>query len=346
MQNDAEKIGVRIILAGIGARGRLHLRRILVGDPAIEIVGTIRPGMCVDDILKRGLADLVLIDSSESPDEAKHVLAEVLRHNIKALFLAAPNVSPTLTGAPRAITLERPPALENEASHTPFGMALRNRLLNSCLPERTPVRPVSEPRPRRSLRPERPELIAIGSSTGGPQALPEVLSRLKGLVRQPILITQHMPANFTRMLASHLTRYTAEPTVEAVDGMPVQPGHVYLAPGDKHLLVTRKAEQIICQLSDGPPEHFCRPAVDPMLRSITSTLGGRALAVILTGMGSDGLAGCRSLVEAGGTVFAQDKATSVVWGMPGAVAQAGLCRSVAPLKQLGSDILAFLGDRP
>ena len=154
-----------------------------------------------------------------------------------------------------------------------------------------------------------------------------------------------MPPAFTRLLAEHLERSTSLPTVQATDGMLLAPGRIHIAPGGRHLLFARKGDGVVCVLDDGPPENFCKPAVDPMLRSITELYGGRAVAVILTGMGHDGLAGCRSLVAAGGTVVAQDEATSVVWGMPGAVAQAGLCEAVLPLNAIAEKILALAGGR-
>jgi two-component system chemotaxis response regulator CheB len=152
----------------------------------------------------------------------------------------------------------------------------------------------------------------------------------------PILLTQHMPPTFTTILAEHIRRSTGWDCVEAIDGMPVVAGRVHLARGDHHLLVTGSPGGATLRLDQGPPENFCRPAVDPMLRSIIEVWGGRALSVILTGMGHDGQKGCAALVEAGGTVVAQDEASSVVWGMPGAVARAGLCSAVLPLGEIAA----------
>ena len=177
----------------------------------------------------------------------------------------------------------------------------------------------------------KPDVLAIGSSTGGPQALLNVLEGLKGGVTTPIFVTQHMPATFTRILAEHITRGTGWPCREAEDGEPVAAGRVYLAPGERHMLVEREGAGIVVRLDDSPPVNFCRPAVDPMLLSIVKVYRGRTLVVILTGMGQDGLKGGEAVVEAGGTVIAQDEPTSVVWGMPGAVATAGLCSAVLPL---------------
>jgi two-component system chemotaxis response regulator CheB len=180
---------------------------------------------------------------------------------------------------------------------------------------------------------ELPEVVAIGSSTGGPQALFKVLGQLKGAIRQPIFITQHMPATFTTILAEHVARASGYPAAEGVDGEPVRGGRVYVAPGDFHMVVEQRAEKVV-RLNKAAPENFCRPSVDPMLRSLAQAYGRRVLTVILTGMGHDGLNGGRAVVNAGGTVVAQDEATSIVWGMPGAVATAGLCSAVLPLDEI------------
>ncbi len=200
-------------------------------------------------------------------------------------------------------------------------------------------KPVKEVKLRpRSLK-ERPDIIAIGSSTGGAQALFNVLKGMHGKVRQPIVITQHMPATFTKILAEHINRMTGWPCQEASDGMLIQPGQVYLAPGDFHMTVEGSGPQKILKLNQNPPENFCRPAVDPMLRSVVASYGRKVLTVILTGMGSDGLKGGQVVVENGGDLIAQDEATSVVWGMPGAVAQAGICSAVLPLDDISSYVV-------
>jgi two-component system chemotaxis response regulator CheB len=185
-----------------------------------------------------------------------------------------------------------------------------------------------------SLRPapvEAPEIVAIGSSTGGPQALFTVLGGLKPGIAQPIVITQHMPATFTTILAEHIERASGIPTVEGGDGMPVQGGHIYVAPGDFHMVIESHGLQRLIRLLKTPPENFCRPSVDPMLRSLTKIYGRKVFAIMLTGMGQDGLKGGEGVIAAGGAMIAQDEATSVVWGMPGAVSMAGLCSAVIPL---------------
>lgn len=176
--------------------------------------------------------------------------------------------------------------------------------------------------------------LAIGSSTGGPQALFKVIASLAGLPI-PIFVTQHMPPAFTAILADHIARQCKVPCVEAKDGMAVAAGQVHLAPGDFHMIVRGDASAPVLHLDKGPPENFCRPAVDPMLRSLIALYGGSLLTCILTGMGSDGEKGCEEVVNAGGTVVAQDEATSVVWGMPGAVSRRGLCSAVLPLDEIG-----------
>jgi two-component system chemotaxis response regulator CheB len=206
----------------------------------------------------------------------------------------------------------------------------------------TPHLPLHRPPVRGTtvtLRPagtEIPDVLAIGSSTGGPQALFNVLGQLPKDLRQPILITQHMPATFTTILAEHLTRISGRQCTEAKDGEPLEGGRIFLAPGDFHMVVEGNGPgKRTLRLLKTPPENFCRPAVDPMLRSMAESYGRRVLVAILTGMGYDGQRGAEHITQAGGTVIAQDEASSVVWGMPGAVALAGLCSAVLPIGEIG-----------
>jgi two-component system chemotaxis response regulator CheB len=185
-------------------------------------------------------------------------------------------------------------------------------------------------------------LLAIGSSTGGPQALFTLIQGLGARIPVPVVLTQHMPATFTPILAEHLSRIGSMPCAEAVDGAALLPGRIALAPGNRHLLVESDGGGLRARLSDGPPENFCRPSVDPMLRSATAACGGRVLMVMLTGMGHDGRDATKALVAAGGAAIAQDEATSVVWGMPGAIAQAGYCDHVLPLTEIAPRVLGIL----
>lgn len=181
---------------------------------------------------------------------------------------------------------------------------------------------------------QKPELLCIGSSTGGPNALFKLLGTLRG-VDVPIVVTQHMPPTFTRILAEHIKMQTGLSAIEAEDGMPLVAGRVHVAPGGFHMLIDRKGATPVIKIDDGPMENFCKPAVDPMLRSAVKVFGNRIMTVILTGMGSDGMLGAREIVKAGGRVVAQDENTSVVWGMPGAVALDGTCSAVLPLDEIG-----------
>jgi two-component system chemotaxis response regulator CheB len=203
---------------------------------------------------------------------------------------------------------------------------------------RSPLRHPGGPQPiaLRAASTEPFDVLAIGSSTGGPQALFQLLGDIRGAVNRPIFITQHMPATFTMILAEHISRSTGWVAAEGIDGEIVRANRVYIAPGDFHMLIeaTAGGDKII-KLSKAPAENFCRPSVDPMLRSLAQAYGRRLLTVILTGMGHDGLRGGEAVREAGGTMVAQDEATSVVWGMPGAVATAGLCSAILPLGEIG-----------
>ena len=188
----------------------------------------------------------------------------------------------------------------------------------------------------------KPDILAIGSSTGGPQALFEFLKGLPTSINLPVVITQHMPATFTAILAEHITRMTGWPCSEAKDGDLIEAGKILLAPGDFHMVVAQNGPQRVVKLTQDPPENFCRPAVDPMLRSVTKIYGPRVLTVILTGMGNDGSKGAVDVVNAGGTVIAQDEKTSVVWGMPGAAATAGVCSAVLPISELAGYVMNFV----
>jgi two-component system chemotaxis response regulator CheB len=200
---------------------------------------------------------------------------------------------------------------------------------------------------RRALSPHAPRVLLIGSSTGGPQALMSLVTELGPVIdRFPVLITQHMPPTFTTILAEHLARTSKRPAREAVDGETIKAGQIYLAPGGRHMRIARHGIDAVIALDDGPPINFCKPAVDPMFTSAIDVWQGSIMSVILTGMGSDGMRGGRDIVAAGGSVIAQDEATSVVWGMPGVAANAGICAAVLPLNQIGPKLnRLFSGDR-
>ncbi len=205
----------------------------------------------------------------------------------------------------------------------------------------------SGPLAKRAFSTQTPKVLLIGSSTGGPQALMSLVTELGPVIdRYPVLITQHMPPTFTTILAEHLARSSRKPAHEAVDGEPVKAGRIYLAPGGKHMRVVRHGADAAIALDDGPAVNFCKPAVDPLFTSAIDVWHASILALILTGMGSDGMRGGKDIVAAGGSVIAQDEASSVVWGMPGAAANAGICAAILPLNHIGSKVnRLFAGDR-
>jgi two-component system chemotaxis response regulator CheB len=191
----------------------------------------------------------------------------------------------------------------------------------------------------RSGPPAPVEILCIGTSTGGPNALADVLTPLPKSFPVPIVIVQHMPPVFTALLAERLGKRCPLVFHEGSEGLAVKPGHVYIAPGGRHMEVCRQGSEVVIHLQDEPAENSCRPAVDVLFRSVARVFGGGTLAVVLTGMGADGARGCEHIRERGGQVIAQDAATSVVWGMPGAVTEAGLADQVLPLPEITSALL-------
>lgn len=181
-----------------------------------------------------------------------------------------------------------------------------------------------------------PEIIAIGISTGGPNALTQVFRELPGDLPTPVVVVQHMPPVFTRHLAERLDAVSALAVREATPGALLRPGEALLAAGDFHLALARVATGVVARLHQGPPENSCRPAVDVLFRSVAELYGPAAIATVMTGMGQDGKRGAQEIRDAGGRVLAQDEASSVVWGMPGAVVQAGLADETLPLTRIAS----------
>ncbi len=185
------------------------------------------------------------------------------------------------------------------------------------------------------------QVVVVGSSTGGPEALGTFLRALPRL-SVPVVVVQHMPALFTRQLAGRLDRQLVVPVSETAQGQRLEPGTVTIAPGDFHLHLTRPSGKPVARLSQEEPENFCRPAVDVLFRSAAQVYGAQVLGVVLTGMGQDGCRGSRAVVEAGGSVLVQDQESSVVWGMPGSVAKAGLAEQVLPLPALAAAVASRL----
>lgn len=184
------------------------------------------------------------------------------------------------------------------------------------------------------------EVVTVGVSTGGPNALAQVIPQLPVDLPVPVLIVQHMPPLFTKLLADRLAGLASLDVREGVDGAVVEPGTVWLAPGDRHMVVRREAGTVRLALNQDPPENSCRPAADQLFCSVAKAYGPGTLAVVMTGMGRDGFQGCVHVKHGGGQIVVQDEATSVVWGMPGFVAQADMADRVVPLDRIADVIIS------
>ena len=362
---------VRVMLVDDSAVVRGLVTRMLEGDSGIVVAASVGNGQMALSALERQDIDVILLDIEMPVMDCMTALPQLLKIDPAVRIIMQSTL--TLKGADislRALEMGAADYIPKPSSTRDLagGMDFKTELLGKVKalgqarrrdPNRkqrpgvqTAARPLPAAAPRSSLlhpaappvlrthTPEPPDIIAIGSSTGGPQALFNVLGTMRvGTVRQPILITQHMPATFTTILAEHISRVSGWEAREGQDGEAIRSGRVYIAPGDFHMLVDTKGTDKVIRLSKDPPENFCRPAVDPMLRSIAAAYGRRVLVCILTGMGSDGAKGGQAVIGAGGTVIAQDEATSVVWGMPGAAAQAGICSAVLPLPEIAPWII-------
>ena len=231
-------------------------------------------------------------------------------------------------------------------AHAPAPAPALDRSRDPALRQQ-PAPAAHPPLVRRAFGTQTPRVLLIGSSTGGPQALMSLVTEIGPVIdRFPVLITQHMPPTFTTILAEHLARSSRRQAQEAIDGEIVKAGRIYLAPGGRHMRVARHGADVSIVLDNGPPVNFCKPAVDPLFSSAIEVWQGATLAVLLTGMGSDGTRGGKEIVAAGGSVIAQDEASSVVWGMPGSAAHAGICAAILPLNQIAPKLIRlFAGDR-
>ena len=328
------------------------IARMLESDPAIRVVAKVSNGRAAIEELGRTRVDVVVLDIEMPVLDGMAALPLLLRADPGLRVIMASTL--TTRGADIAMRALRLGAADYVPKPSSVGTggddAFRREIIEKVkglarLRRRPQAAGAQPPTTRLALRPPPrmpPRLLAIGSSTGGPQALFSLFQGLGRGLDVPVVLTQHMPATFTPILAEHITRLGAMPCHEAQDGEPLRPGRIYLAPGDRHLLVGAGKSGLHAQLSTSPPENYCRPSVDPMLRSATEACDGRILIAMLTGMGHDGLAGTRQAIAAGAAAIAQDEATSVVWGMPGAIAQAGLCHAVLPLPALAPKLLDLL----
>jgi two-component system chemotaxis response regulator CheB len=341
------------------------IARILEADSDLEVVSSVGNGEMALAALRRAPVDVIVLDIEMPVMDGLTALPKLIAASpgtqiIMASTLTKENAEVSLKAMQMGAAdyVAKPSAMREIHGAGAFKQELvaKVRTLAAAARRAGVPRPAATPQARPVPRPAsgptrialretpanfRPDVIAIGSSTGGPQALFELLGHLAGQVRLPIVVTQHMPATFTTILAEHIGRQCRIPAMEGRDGEVLAPGRCYIAPGNFHMTVEGRGGGVI-RLNQDPPENFCRPSVDVMLRSVVRAYGRNVLTVILTGMGQDGLKGCQALVEAGGAVLAQDEATSVVWGMPGAVAAAGLCSAVLPIKEIGPAIRKML----
>ncbi len=362
---------IRVMIVDDSAVIRGLLTRTLESDPDIAVVASVGNGQTAVSALGRADTDVVVLDIempvmdgltalpkllAVSPDIKIIVASTLTQKNAQISLKALSAGASDYVAKPSSAQLNAAADFKRELVDKvkALGQARRTRRRNNPTTAKAsadlPFRPVAGSRPTGPapivLRPPSnmaPAVIAIGSSTGGPQALFTVLGGLPANLTLPILITQHMPPTFTTILAQHIARTTNRPAAEAVDGEPVRPGRIYLAPGDFHMRVEASGTDRVLRLSKDAPENFCRPAVDPMLRSLATVYGPSVLSVILTGMGSDGAKGGAAIVAAGGTVVAQDESTSVVWGMPGAAATAGICSAILSLSDIAPHIARLAG---
>ncbi|MBU7584238.1 MAG: chemotaxis response regulator protein-glutamate methylesterase [Nostoc sp. TH1S01] len=340
---------IRVLVVDDAVLVRSRVSKILSSDPQLEVVGVAANGRIALGKIPQVNPDVVLLDV-EMPDmnglETLAALRPIYPHLPVIMFSTS-----TYSGA--AATLEalslgasdyatKPSNLgsvEAANEHIRQELIPKIKLFGAGIPifsSASKVSAVVLPIPSKTAP---VEVVAIGVSTGGPNALATLLSDVPADFSVPILIVQHMPPMFTKLLAERLSSKCQIPVREAIDGVELAAGHVWLAPGDFHLIVQREENKVRLAVHQAPPENSCRPSVDVLLRSVAQVYGASAIAVILTGMGQDGLHGCQCIREAGGQVLAQDEASSVVWGMPGFVVNAGLANRVVPLEQMADEIM-------
>jgi two-component system chemotaxis response regulator CheB len=347
----------RILLVDDAVVIRRLVADVLNRDPALEVVGTAASGRIALAKIPQVNPDLVTLDMEMPEMDGLQTLTE-----IRKTYPTLPVIMfSTLTARGAAATLDALRLGANDYVTKPANVGsvavaierVREELIPKikafCAKVIGPV-PAVRPAwtgsaapppasPKAPRRVHRIDLVAIGCSTGGPNALATLVPELPAELPVPVLIVQHMPPVFTRSLAERLHAQSKIAVKEAAPGDSVEAGHAYLAPGDYHLVVDRQALRPRLRTHQGPPENSCRPAVDVLFRSAVQSYGPGVLAVVLTGMGQDGLRGCETIHEAGGQVVVQDEATSIVWGMPGFVARAGLADRILPLEQIAGEIV-------
>ena len=364
---------IRVLVTDDSAVMRRLVGDALRSDPAMEVVGTanngkdalakieaLKPDIVTLDIempVMNGLETLIplrkahprlpVVMFSTLTERGAHATFEAMRRGASD-YATKPSATNLAEGR-RAVVEELVPKIKALAGwREPLPAAIRSaaRVARPLTPIRRAGAEAPAPASARpAVRPTGVDALVIGVSTGGPTALSNLWRDLPRSLPVPVFIVQHMPAAFTPQFAKQLDAVGTVPVVEARAGMRAEPGHAYLAPGGHHMTVAHQGVATVVGLNDGPPENSCRPAVDVLFRSAAATFGARTLAVVLTGIGYDGLLGTRDIVAAGGHAIAQDQATSVVWGMPGAVAEAGLADAVLPLDRIGAEITSRIRAR-
>jgi two-component system, chemotaxis family, protein-glutamate methylesterase/glutaminase len=359
----ASRRPTRILIVDDSAVMRSLLRSVICSDPGLGVAGTAGDGASALSSIHLNRPDLVLLDV-EMPVMDGLVTLRELRHRGHKMPVIMVS---SLTQSGAKVTIEALAGGASDYVAKPMGQSSREQAMAALGQDLLPKihalagSALSQPPTASVARaviaiPQAPpvsqpftavpSVVAIGVSTGGPAALEVLLPALPSGFPLPVLVVQHMPEVFTHLLAERLNGKCPLRVSEASEGNPVQPGAVLIARGGWHMEVTshsRAGAPPTIHINQDPPENHCRPAVDVLLRSVARIYGSGVLAVILTGMGSDGLAGCRIVRGLGGGVIAQDQPTSTVWGMPGAVAQAGLTQRVLPLGAIAAEIVRLAG---
>jgi len=354
----------RVMVVDDSAVIRGMIARWLTEAGDFEIVCTASNGRMAVDLAERHKPEIVLLDIEMPEIDGLAALPKLLKAHPAAKVI----VISTLTQRNAQISLKclslgaadylaKPESARSADAAATFRRELVEKLRALSAPKirtrRTRPALVQEPPAPASkvvssrAAPARPQCLLIGSSTGGPRAVERVLQDLKPVLTSiPVLIVQHMPAMFTAVFADHLKALLSLPCHEAKDGEAITPGTVLVAPGGRHMGVSAASGKPVIRLNDAPAENFCRPAVDVLFREAAAVYGASTLATVLTGMGSDGTQGARCVVQAGGTVIAQDEATSIVWGMPGSIVKAGLAHEILPLDAIGRSLKGHIAGTP
>ena len=326
-----------VAVAGTASTGSLALAKIPQLHPDVVTLDIEMPGMNGIETLteiRKLYAKLPVIMFSTLTERGAAITLEALSLGASD-YMTKPTNSESL-----ADTMER---VRRELVAKIVALAGRRAVAAAAAAAPAPPPPLAPPRRRLVARP--PDVLAIGVSTGGPNALAEVLPRLPADFPVPVVVVQHMPPLFTRLLAERLNSRSQIAVREAEPGQVLQPGQVWIARGDYHLTVARKGTSVVLDLNQEPPENSCRPAVDVLFRSVAQVYGAGALGVVMTGMGADGARGAAQMHQSGAEILVQDEATSVVWGMPGAVVSAGAADKICPLGEISQEIVRRVTSR-